>query len=142
MLIYMCFFVKKKTAYEMRISDGCAYVGSSDLRTVRGDRAPGQRGPEPGARSATGSARNAGRHGRSGRARGLDGGGGGAAPSSRGNGPRRRAVPPHLVTPVEARSTPLASAVKHCPRPRSEEHTSELQSLMRNSYAVFCLKKK
>src|SRR3546814_1385436 len=28
-----------------------------------------------------------------------------------------------------------------CPRPRSEEHTSELQSLMRNSYAVFCLKK-
>src|SRR3546814_8200280 len=30
-----------------------------------------------------------------------------------------------------------------CPvaRRRSEEHTSELQSLMRNSYAVFCLKK-
>src|SRR3546814_9455197 len=27
-------------------------------------------------------------------------------------------------------------------RQRSEEHTSELQSLMRNSYAVFCLKKK
>src|SRR3546814_15948035 len=29
----------------------------------------------------------------------------------------------------------------HCAK-RSEEHTSELQSLMRNSYAVFCLKKK
>src|SRR3546814_6761113 len=30
-----------------------------------------------------------------------------------------------------------------CPLlPRSEEHTSELQSLMRISYAVFCLKKK
>src|SRR3546814_1897916 len=32
-----------------------------------------------------------------------------------------------------------------CPswlQPRSEEHTSELQSLMRISYAVFCLKKK
>src|SRR3546814_9363314 len=28
------------------------------------------------------------------------------------------------------------------PLPRSEEHTSELQSLMRSSYAVFCLKKK
>src|SRR3546814_4598592 len=28
------------------------------------------------------------------------------------------------------------------PVPRSEEHTSELQSLMRSSYAVFCLKKK
>src|SRR3546814_9797994 len=27
-------------------------------------------------------------------------------------------------------------------RRRSEEHTSELQSLMRTSYAVFCLKKK
>src|SRR3546814_8615915 len=27
-------------------------------------------------------------------------------------------------------------------RIRSEEHTSELQSLMRNSYAVFCLQKK
>src|SRR3546814_1863436 len=29
-----------------------------------------------------------------------------------------------------------------CPLDRSEEHTSELQSLMRISYAVFCLKKK
>src|SRR3546814_8787938 len=29
-----------------------------------------------------------------------------------------------------------------CDAVRSEEHTSELQSLMRNSYAVFCLKKK
>src|SRR3546814_2185056 len=31
---------------------------------------------------------------------------------------------------------------QHMAEPRSEEHTSELQSLMRNSYAVFCLKKK
>src|SRR3546814_10005167 len=30
---------------------------------------------------------------------------------------------------------------KHAPFDRSEEHTSELQSLMRISYAVFCLKK-
>src|SRR3546814_7989090 len=30
----------------------------------------------------------------------------------------------------------------HAPGMRSEEHTSELQSLMRISYAVFCLKKK
>src|SRR3546814_6983210 len=45
----------------------------------------------------------------------------------------------------------LDGAVKDAPpitdkgpagRQRSEEHTSELQSLMRNSYAVFCLKKK
>src|SRR3546814_6145363 len=31
---------------------------------------------------------------------------------------------------------------RHRRRLRSEEHTSELQSLMRISYAVFCLKKK
>src|SRR3546814_1273973 len=31
---------------------------------------------------------------------------------------------------------------KPAERSRSEEHTSELQSLMRDSYAVFCLKKK
>src|SRR3546814_10570420 len=37
------------------------------------------------------------------------------------------------------RSAPQASARS---RKRSEEHTSELQSLMRISYAVFCLKKK
>src|SRR3546814_7523213 len=37
-----------------------------------------------------------------------------------------------------------AGAHRHrrAPRGRSEEHTSELQSLMRISYAVFCLKKK
>src|SRR3546814_4710103 len=33
-------------------------------------------------------------------------------------------------------------AEHHHPSRRSEEHTSELQSLMRISYAVFCLKKK
>src|SRR3546814_9966224 len=36
----------------------------------------------------------------------------------------------------------LTSSRKMPARPRSEEHTSELQSLMRISYAVFCLKKK
>src|SRR3546814_7946769 len=34
------------------------------------------------------------------------------------------------------------SRIAELPQERSEEHTSELQSLMRNSYAVFCLKKK
>src|SRR3546814_6569398 len=33
-------------------------------------------------------------------------------------------------------------STEHHHRMRSEEHTSELQSLMRISYAVFCLKKK
>src|SRR3546814_8371785 len=36
-------------------------------------------------------------------------------------------------------AVPIATATRHT---RSEGHTSELQSLMRNSYAVFCLKKK
>src|SRR3546814_2084770 len=36
----------------------------------------------------------------------------------------------------------LMAAWKMGPALRSEEHTSELQSLMRISYAVFCLKKK
>src|SRR3546814_3015874 len=39
-------------------------------------------------------------------------------------------------------SNPAARPAPRSPRPRSEEHTSELQSLMRISYAVFCLKKK
>src|SRR3546814_9262998 len=42
-------------------------------------------------------------------------------------------------------SLPVANAIEEMPRSaldRSEEHTSELQSLMRISYAVFCLKKK
>src|SRR3546814_9689160 len=38
----------------------------------------------------------------------------------------------------DAKQASLANA----DTPRSEEHTSELQSLMRISYAVFCLKKK
>src|SRR3546814_9685672 len=36
----------------------------------------------------------------------------------------------------------MPDAERHIPALRSEEHTSELQSLMRISYAVFCLKKK
>src|SRR3546814_2431411 len=41
------------------------------------------------------------------------------------------------ATPTEERAAMGAAACR-----RSEEHTSELQSLMRISYAVFCLKKK
>src|SRR3546814_4415907 len=41
--------------------------------------------------------------------------------------------------PVEPGTEPFIQFVATLPRkPRSEEHTSELQSLMRNSYAVFC----
>src|SRR3546814_4829851 len=44
-------------------------------------------------------------------------------------------------TVMQARRTRPAG--HHCSAtPRSEEHTSELQALIRNSYAVFCLNKK
>src|SRR3546814_7577482 len=46
------------------------------------------------------------------------------------------------LTPVSAGRLALGIAgMVPCTPYRSEEHTSELQSLMRNSYAVFCLKK-
>src|SRR3546814_2126339 len=51
--------------------------------------------------------------------------------------PRRASWPPtgYCAIPSLASGDPAAAS-------RSEEHTSELQSLMRISYAVFCLKKK
>src|SRR3546814_9825181 len=55
---------------------------------------------------------------------------------------------PKLIVRVKDREIALQSrqfgmATKHFrPDGRSEEHTSELQSLMRISYAVFCLNKK
>src|SRR3546814_4733361 len=45
-------------------------------------------------------------------------------------------VRPRIASGCGSRRTAVAARV------RSEEHTSELQSLMRISYAVFCLKKK
>src|SRR3546814_9615460 len=51
-------------------------------------------------------------------------------------GPRRSEV--HGQNSVR----PSAVRVLHGNDPRSEEHTSELQSLMRSSYAVFCLQTK
>src|SRR3546814_1354920 len=47
-----------------------------------------------------------------------------------------------MLLGVVMMSSPLAWLVSVLPFLRSEEHTSELQSLMRISYAVFCLKKK
>src|SRR3546814_12846768 len=49
-------------------------------------------------------------------------------------------TPPEMVRPCGSRRCAPASNVVS--GARSEEHTSELQSLMRISYAVFCLKKK
>src|SRR3546814_7637665 len=46
-----------------------------------------------------------------------------------------------LLSLVQCVQTPM-SVMTQARKARSEEHTSELQSLMRISYAVFCLKKK
>src|SRR3546814_3054297 len=58
--------------------------------------------------------------------------------------PAIRPSPPAAGTPSSASPAQVSAATTSddtaCPR--SEEHTSELQSLMRISYAVFCLKKK
>src|SRR3546814_6763017 len=52
-----------------------------------------------------------------------------------------------LTTPGDRRFPPASTVLEPVRRDggqtgRSDEHTSELQSLMRSSYAVFCLKKK
>src|SRR3546814_9450665 len=46
-----------------------------------------------------------------------------------------------IVSTLLVDTPPAKPSAIRCPS-RSEEHTSELQSLMRISYAVFCLKKK
>src|SRR3546814_2298054 len=69
----------------------------------------------------------------------------GLLPAPLGRPPRRPGDAPHR----RRRDRPMSTAVRlhrDLPAPpekvRSEEHTSELQSLMRISYAVFCLKNK
>src|SRR3546814_4492793 len=50
---------------------------------------------------------------------------------------------PHSTTELVNRLEKIGLVERHhAPDDRSEEHTSELQQLMRISYAVFCLKKK
>src|SRR3546814_5297533 len=122
------FFFKQKTAYEMRISDWSSDVCSSDL-----------------AASATPRSlyRVAGRR----RCARRDWP---ASPPRRGGraGLQNRSClhffdPQPLVS--QLRGAVLIDAVRlenALRQIRSEEHTSELQSLMRIPYAVFCLKKK
>src|SRR3546814_1715116 len=113
----MFFFFKQKTAYEMRISDWSSDVCSSDLP----DRQEPWAGKDGRACRRT--------RPRPRRRPVLRRGQGSARCEARRAGAhaRRRATRPHRSEQV---------------RNRSEEHTSELQSLMRISYAVFCLKKK
>src|SRR3546814_2496354 len=57
--------------------------------------------------------------------------------------PRRQGVEvAHSITSPRIRNFDRATVLAKPSSARSEEHTSELQSLMRISYAVFCLKTK
>src|SRR3546814_6349583 len=109
------FFFKHKTAYEMRISDWSSDVCSSDLG--RADTAPSCdcRRDRPG-------------------------------PDLKRNPMRKTLLASTclatLLSTAAHAETTIATATTAPVRTRSEEHTSELQSLMRISYAVFCLTKK
>src|SRR3546814_2931630 len=136
--MFVFFFFKQKTAYEMRISDWSSDVCSSDLAVAqqpcRGAlrRERDQRTPPPPLRGERRLSRPAGK-GRSGLFRPVARWH--AARNRRAAGPflvHRGAVPPR----AEIQALRPASAVQGVHRGRSEEHTSELQSLMRISYAV------
>src|SRR3546814_1281290 len=133
-MCFVCFFFfKQKTAYEVRISDGSSDVCSSDL-TFRRDR---DRACRTGAFGA--------RYGRNTRAQSR---GDAKTVRSPADGQLYVESTTRCLPDRHHRACPLS--LPHSPflRPwpgaseRSEEHTSELQSLMRISYAVFCLKKK
>src|SRR3546814_4313729 len=120
----MFFFFKQKTAYEMRISDWSSDVCSSDLLEVLVRSA---RPPEPGVvgdvqqplRPGTVVARGPAREDCLVADERLE---------------RRHARQDHCLRP-STRGEVAAAWFKA--RNRSEEHTSELQSLMRLSFAVF-----
>src|SRR3546814_3600233 len=126
-LVCCCFFFfKQKTAYEMRISDWSSDVCSSDLLSHRLPRRFRLHGagvlPRPPRLPDEDAAAGRGSRGQR-QARGVQ-----RPPADDPSGPHR--------APVGSREPADGGAG------RSEEHTSELQSLMRISYAVFCLKKK
>src|SRR3546814_2318932 len=56
--------------------------------------------------------------------------------------PSRKTLSRSIRTSTSLSTMPVSWAPRMLGPDRSEEHTSELQSLMRSSYAVFCLKKK
>src|SRR3546814_3185903 len=111
-VLYWFFFFKQKTAYEMRISDWSSDVCSSDLS-------------DPIAKSPLLSMTPDAMAGQI---------------ATAASGARREDA--RLVAEARAGLDQAAREIGNRLASRSEEHTSELQSLMRISYAVFCLKKK
>src|SRR3546814_2418519 len=133
----LVFFFQQKTAYEMRISDWSSDVCASDLLF-----APARRSGLPGADVAQALRRRRERGFRALCRRRGAAVGGGAGRGALDCRPSERAADPELWH----RGAEGALHSAHLPRRarflhRSEEHTSELQSLMRISYAVFCLTK-
>src|SRR3546814_10625381 len=127
------FFFKQKTAYEMRISDWSSDVCSSDLAELGSTNdwladAARQGAPEG---QWVRADRQTGGRGRRGRTWVSEPGNLYASTLIR----LRGGDPP-------AQQLGFVAALALHRALRSEEHTSELQSLMRISYAVFCLKKK
>src|SRR3546814_2621083 len=129
------FFFKQKTAYEMRISDWSSDVCSSDL-DFGVNVSLGRRNPDFGnVVSVMGSVTLPIFAGRRQEPRIA------AAEAQAAAALAERAdALRELEAQFEADLAAWRSAARQWQR--SEEHTSELQSLMRNSYAVFCLKKK
>src|SRR3546814_9635734 len=130
-LIFCCFFFfKQKTAYEMRISDWSSDVCSSDLLHLAGNPALARRHDAfcRGEQTADGLA-----------ACDLQQRVGSPAVRDDRRGARARCGMCSVELGAHAAATERALAVAGH---RSEEHTSELQSLMSISYAVFCLKNK
>src|SRR3546814_10811030 len=66
----------------------------------------------------------------------------GAAPAPEISQTVPKPAPPQTASPSGVEHILLLLGDAQARMTRSEEHTSELQSLMRISYAVFCLKKK
>src|SRR3546814_5169437 len=117
----MLFFFKHKTAYEVRISDWSSDVCASDLDL------PVMRGMGDDAdHFAAGRQRGFGDHAHQ-------------ADAAAAIDQPDAVLGQHAPEDLRLGGIDLALAEAGA---RSEEHTSELQSLMRISYAVFCLKKK
>src|SRR3546814_7052149 len=129
------FFFKQKTAYEMRISDWSSDVCSSDLLPA-GDR----RRDRPADRRV-GLCQPGGRAGHRLRIEDLLGFQRAAQAGAIESDVAVRRVLDQRQVGVERERGQIVAPPRQ-QRARSEEHTSELQSLMRISYAVFCLKKK
>src|SRR3546814_2556879 len=137
--LYHFFFVKQKTAYEMRISDWSSDVCSSDLDGSDNKTGKGASAPFLLARTDEYGAPAAGSE----RLRTFDPPpqGEGDHPSGGGGAQAVYAVL-DLMGRISGNGARARYLIGKANRLRSEEHTSELQSLMRISYAVFCLKKK